>query len=107
MRGFTPLAEKLPPEEVVAALNDFYSLMIETTIKNDGSINKFLGDAVMAIFGAPVHYADHSLRAVKTAVGMQTQVAALSALRVSNGKPPITIGIGISAGEAVAGTVGH
>jgi len=106
LRGFTPLAEKLPPEEVVAALNDFYSLMIETTIKNDGSINKFLGDAVMAIFGAPVHFTDHSLRAVKTAVGMQTQVAALSALRVSNGKPPIAIGIGVSAGEAVAGTVG-
>jgi class 3 adenylate cyclase len=106
LRGFTPLAEKLPPEEVVAALNEFYSLMIDTTIKNDGSINKFLGDAVMAIFGAPVHYADHSLRAIKTAVAMQTQVAELSARRVQNGKPPIAIGIGVSAGEAVAGTVG-
>jgi adenylate cyclase len=106
LRGFTPLAEKLPPEEVVAALNEFYSLMIETTIKNDGSINKFLGDAVMAIFGAPVHYADHSLRAIKTAVGMQTQVAELSARRVKSGKAPIAIGIGVSAGEAVAGTVG-
>lgn len=106
LRGFTPLAEKLPPEEVVAALNEFYSLMIDTTIKNDGSINKFLGDAVMAIFGAPVHYADHCLRAVKTAVSMQAQVAELSARRVSKGKAPIAIGIGVSAGEAVAGTVG-
>jgi adenylate cyclase len=106
LRGFTPLAEKLPPEEVVAALNEFYSLMIDTTIKNDGSINKFLGDAVMAIFGAPVHYADHSLRAIKTAVGMQAQVAELSAQRVKSGKAPIAIGIGVSAGVAVAGTVG-
>ena len=106
LRGFTPLAEKLPPEDVVAALNEFYSLMIETTIKHDGSINKFLGDAVMAIFGAPVHYADHSLRAIKTAVAMQTQVAELSARRITRGKPPIAIGIGVSAGEAVAGTVG-
>jgi adenylate cyclase len=106
LRGFTPLAERLPPEEVVTALNEFYSLMIETTIKNDGSINKFLGDAVMAIFGAPVAYSDHCLRAIKTAVAMQGQVAELSARRVQNGKPPIAIGIGVSAGEVVAGTVG-
>jgi adenylate cyclase len=106
MRGFTPLTERLPPEEVVAALNDFYSLMIDVTIKNDGTINKFLGDAVMAIFGAPTAHPDHCLRAIKTALEMQTGVAALSARRVADSKEPISIGIGISAGEAVAGTVG-
>jgi len=106
MRGFTPLAERLPPEEVVAALNDFYSLMIDTTIKQDGTINKFLGDAVMAIFGAPVGYPDHCLRAVKTALAMQRGIAELSTKRVMQGKEPMAIGIGISAGEAVAGTVG-
>jgi adenylate cyclase len=106
MRGFTTLTERLPPEEVVAALNDFYSLMIDLTIKNNGTINKFLGDAVMAIFGAPTVYADHCLRAVKTALAMQAGVAELSAKRIAEGKVPITIGIGISAGEAVAGTVG-
>jgi len=106
MRGFTPLAERLPPEEVVAALNDFYSLMIDLTIKNDGSVNKFLGDAVMAIFGAPTAYPDHCLRAVKTALAMQAGVAELSARRAAEGKEAISIGIGISAGEAVAGSVG-
>jgi len=106
MRGFTSLTEKLPPEEVVAALNAFYSLMIELTIKNNGTINKFLGDAVMAIFGAPTAYPDHCLRAVETALAMQAGVAELSAQRVALGKEPISIGIGISAGEAVAGTVG-
>ena len=106
MRGFTPLTERLPPEEVVAALNEFYSLMIDLTIKNDGTINKFLGDAVMAIFGAPTPYPDHCLRAIKTALAMQAGVAELSARRVAEGKDAITIGIGISAGEAVAGTVG-
>jgi adenylate cyclase len=106
MRGFTPLAERLPPEEVVAALNDFYSLMIDTTIKHDGTINKFLGDAVMAIFGAPVAYPDHCMRAVKTALAMQQGIAELSAKRVAQGKEPMAVGIGISAGEAVAGTVG-
>jgi len=65
-----------------------------------------LGDAVMAIFGAPTHYADHCLRAVRTAVSMQVRVAELSMRRVMAGKEPIAIGIGISAGEAVAGTVG-
>lgn len=106
MRGFTSLTERLPPEEVVAALNEFYSLMIETTVKHDGTINKFLGDAVMAIFGAPVSYPDHSLRAIQTAVSMQTRVAELSVRRVMAGKEPIAIGIGVSAGEVVAGTVG-
>jgi adenylate cyclase len=106
MRGFTTLAERLPPEEVVSALNEFYNLMIDATVKHDGYINKFLGDAVMAIFGAPTHYADHCLRAVRTAVSMQVRVAELSTRRVMAGKEPITIGIGISAGEAVAGTVG-
>jgi adenylate cyclase len=106
MRGFTTLTEKLPPEEVVAALNDFYGLMIELTLKNDGYLNKFLGDAVMAIFGAPNPYPDHCWRAVKTALEMQAAVGELSARRISEGKDPISIGIGISAGEAVAGTVG-
>ena len=106
VRGFTPLTERLPPEEVVSALNDFYSLMIDLTIRHDGSVNKFLGDAVMAIFGAPTAYPDHCLRAVKTALAMQAGVAELSAKRVAQGKEPISIGIGISAGEAVAGTVG-
>lgn len=106
MRGFTTLTERLPPEEVVAALNAFYSLMIELTIKNNGTINKFLGDAVMAIFGAPTAYPDHCWRAVETALAMQAGVAELSAKRVAAGKEPISIGIGISAGEAVAGTVG-
>ena len=68
MRGFTSLTEKLPPEEVVLALNAFYSLMIELTIKNNGTINKFLGDAVMAIFGAPTAYPDHCLRAVTRSI---------------------------------------
>jgi class 3 adenylate cyclase len=106
MRGFTPFTERLSPEEVVSMLNEFYSLMIDTTIKHDGTINKFLGDAVMAIFGAPVPYSDHCLRAVKTAIAMQAGVAELSKKRVKAGKDPITVGIGISAGEAVAGTVG-
>jgi len=106
MRGFTPLAERLSPEEVVATLNEFYSLMIDATFANDGTLDKFLGDAVMAIFGAPVPHPDHCMRAIRTALRMQTQIAELSNQRLAQGKDPIMIGIGVSAGEAVAGSVG-
>jgi class 3 adenylate cyclase len=106
MRGFTSLAERLSPEEVVGVLNDFYTLMVDTTAKNDGIVDKFLGDGVMAIFGAPIVHEDHPVRAVKTAVAMQAGVAELSRKRAREGKDPIAVGIGVSAGEAVAGTVG-
>jgi adenylate cyclase len=106
MRGFTPLAERLSPEEVVGVLNDFYTLMVDTTAKNDGIVDKFLGDGVMAVFGAPIVHEDHALRAVKTALAMQAGVADLARRRAREGRDPIAVGIGVSAGEAVAGTVG-
>jgi len=106
VRGFTPMSERLSPEEVVLLLNDFYTLMIETTFKHDGTLDKFLGDAVMAIFGAPIAHPDHSLRAVRTALAMQEGIIELNARRQTEGKEPITVGIGVSAGAAVAGTVG-
>jgi adenylate cyclase len=106
VRGFTPLSERLSPEEVVLLLNDFYTLMIETTFKHDGTLDKFMGDAVMAIFGAPIAHPDHSARAVLTALAMQEGIAGLNARRVREGKEAVSVGIGVSAGEAVAGTVG-
>jgi adenylate cyclase len=106
MRGFTPLSERLSPEEVVLLLNDFYTLTIETTFKHDGTLDKFMGDAVMAIFGAPIRHADHSVRAVRTAIDMREGMIELNERRRREGKEPIGIGIGVSAGEAVAGTVG-
>jgi adenylate cyclase len=106
VRGFTPMSERLAPEEVVLLLNDFYNLMIETTFKYDGTLDKFLGDAVMAVFGAPMAYPDHSARAIRTALAMQEGIAGLNERRGREGKEPIAVGIGVSAGEAVAGTVG-
>jgi adenylate cyclase len=106
VRGFTPLSERLSPEAVVELLNDFYTLMIETTFKHDGTLDKFLGDAVMAVFGAPLPHPDHSVRAVLTALAMQEGIGGLNEKRVRQGKEGVTIGIGVSAGEAVAGTVG-
>ena len=106
IRGFTSISERVPPEEVVAMLNAFYTLMIDTTFKFDGTLDKFLGDGVMAVFGAPIYHGDHSLRAVRTALAMQAGMRELSARRVVEGKAPLTIGIGINAGDAVAGSVG-
>ena len=106
VRGFTPLSERLSPEEVVLLLNDFYNLMIETTFKYDGTLDKFLGDAVMAVFGAPMAHPDHSARAIRTALAMQEGITGLNERRKRDGKEGISVGIGVSAGEAVAGTVG-
>ena len=100
------MSERLAPEEVVLLLNDFYTLMIETTFKFDGTLDKFLGDGVMAIFGAPIAYPDHALHACRAALAMQAGMERLSAARVAAGKEPIVIGIGVNAGEVVAGTVG-
>src|SRR5262245_29846859 len=106
IRGFTAMSERLTPEEVVSLLNEFYTLMIETTFKHDGTLDKFLGDAVMAVFGAPIPHPDHAIRAVRTAVAMQAGVAELNERRGHGDREPIFIGIGVSLGEVVAGTVG-
>jgi len=106
VRGFTSLSERLAPEEVVTLLNAFYTLMIDTTFKHDGTLDKFLGDGVMAIFGAPIFHPDHCLRALRTALAMQAGIRELSARRVAEGKTPLRVGIGVNAGSAVAGSVG-
>jgi len=106
IRGFTPLSERMSPEDVVLLLNEFYTLMIETVFKHDGTLDKFLGDAVMAVFGAPIAHPDHAVRAVRTAIAMQEGITALNEARAKEGKERIQVGIGVSVGEVVAGTVG-
>jgi len=106
IRGFTSMSERLTPEEVVSALNEFYTLMIETIFKHDGTLDKFLGDAVMAVFGAPIAHPDHAARAVKTALDMRQAVGELGKRRRAARKEPFEVGIGVSLGEVVAGTVG-
>jgi adenylate cyclase len=106
IRGFTALAERLTPEQVVGLLNEFYTLMIETVFKHDGTLDKFLGDAVMAVFGAPIAHPDHAARAVMTALDMRRAVGELAGRRRAAGLDPFEVGIGVSLGEVVAGTVG-
>lgn len=106
LRGFTLLSERLGPEDVVLLLNQFYDLMIEATFRHEGTLDKFLGDAVMAVFGAPIAHPDHALRAVRTALAMREGIERLSRRRIRRGGEPLTVGIGVSTGETVAGTVG-
>jgi adenylate cyclase len=106
IRGFTHLAEQLSPAEVVRLLNDFYGQMIDATFKHDGTLNEFFGDGVMAFFGAPIPNRDHALHAVRTALAMRAGIRQLSQERVREGRMPITLGVGVHAGEVVAGTVG-
>jgi class 3 adenylate cyclase len=106
IRGFTAMAATLSPEDVVDLLNAFYDLMIDTTFKHDGTLDKFLGDGVMAVFGAPLARADHALVAARTALAMRAAIQELSARRAAAGKVPFTVGIGLNTGDAIAGTVG-
>jgi adenylate cyclase len=106
IRGFTSMSERLTPEQVVSLLNEFYMLMIETVSKHDGTLDKFLGDAVMAVFGAPIAHPDHAARAVLTALDMRAAIADLAKRRREQGLAPFEVGIGVSLGEVVAGTVG-
>jgi adenylate cyclase len=106
VRGFTPYAERTPPHMVVDMLNRFFGLATEAIMRSDGFINKFLGDALMAIFGAPAPQLDHSYNAAVAALEIQRAVQKLNVTLRQEGKEPIEVGIGINRGEVIAGSVG-
>lgn len=106
IRGFTPLSESMPPEEVVALLNRHFSSMLPIINKNGGVLDKFMGDAMMVTFGAPFPKGDDALSAVKTGLMMKDMRRALNKNREKEGKAPIHMGIGINTGYVVAGNIG-
>ena len=106
IRGFTALSERMSPRDVVAMLNDYFEVIIEVVFKHHGTVNKFIGDAVMAVFGAPFAVDDAPMRAVRAAVDIEQAVAAVNQRRKDAGLLGVTVGIGINTGQAVAGNVG-
>jgi class 3 adenylate cyclase len=106
LRGFTRLSDSLSPETVVEILNAYFATMIEVVFKNGGTLDKFMGDAIMVIFGAPVDTVDHAARAVRTAVEMQENMSRINEKLQRHGLPEIRMGIGLSAGPAVVGDIG-
>jgi adenylate cyclase len=103
MRGFTAFSERLGPEEVVATLNKYLSVLIERVLANEGMINKFAGDNIMAVWNAPQDQPDQALLAVKAALEGQQ---ALENMPQDENQPKVQFGIGINTGPAVAGNVG-
>jgi adenylate cyclase len=106
IRGFTAMSEKVPPEEIVARLNEYLTLMIDIVFKHEGTLDKFIGDAVMALFGAPLSLGNDEERAVRAAMDMQKAAADLSWRWSKKGLPEFRIGIGIHTGEIVVGNIG-
>lgn len=106
MRGFTTIAEHTAPEVIVETLNQHLTAMTEVVLAHEGTLDKFVGDEVMAIFGAPVPMPDHALRAVKTALEMQRVHGELMARWAAEGRQGAPIGIGINTGEMVVGNIG-
>ena len=104
--GFTPMSEAMAPEDVVSILNTYLSSMTDSVFKFEGTLDKFIGDCVMAVFGAPILLDNPSLNAVKSAVDIQKSINGLNLKRRSEGLKAIQIGIGINTGEAVVGNIG-
>jgi class 3 adenylate cyclase len=108
IRDFTPLTEHLPPRKLVRLLNRYFTTMVEAAVEHGGMIDKFIGDAMMVVFGAPVPRpaADSALRAARAAVGMRQRLVALNESLAAEGLPTLRTGIGIHSGEAIAGNIG-
>ncbi len=106
IRGFTPLSETMDPEEISALLNDYFTRMTRILFKYEGTLDKFMGDAVMAFFGDPVDYDDHAVRAVRVAIEMQAEVAELKKKWASEDRKSFDVGIGINTGEVTVGNHG-
>ena len=106
VRGFTTMSEKLLPEQVVALLNDYLQAMTNIVFKHEGTVDKYVGDCIMALFGIPVPYPDHARRAVAAAIEMQNALLTLHEKRQAEGLPPLDMGVGINTGEMVFGMMG-
>ena len=106
IRGFTTVTEKGEPEALVAQLNEYFSRMVEVVFRHHGTVDKFVGDMVMALFGAPVDDAEHAEHALAAAVDMVRELGELNRKWASEGKVQLDIGIGVNSGEMIAGNIG-
>lgn len=106
IRGFTQLSETEPAEIVAALIKDYYAAMMEELVSQDGTFDKFIGDALMAFWNDPIEQSDHAERAVRCAVRMQRRTFKLNEEFKKTGRPMLRIGIGINTGEAVVGNQG-
>ncbi|HEU4995171.1 MAG TPA: adenylate/guanylate cyclase domain-containing protein [Gemmatimonadaceae bacterium] len=106
IRGFTALAETMRPDDMASLLTDYFTEMVACVFRHDGTLDKFIGDAVMAQWGAPIATADDPDKAMAAAIDMMNELDKLNAEWKRDGRPTLEIGIGINQGEAFAGNIG-
>lgn len=106
IRGFSKITELISPHELVDMLNEYFTAMTEIIFEHQGTVNKYVGDEIMAVFGAPLHDPDAAFHAVRTAIGIQERNADLNVVREAEGRPVFYLGIGIDTGEVSAGYIG-
>jgi adenylate cyclase len=106
VRGFARLAHRAPPETIVDLLNILFTEMAAEIFEHQGTLNKYLGDGLMALFGAPVGGETDAVNAVSAAIGMQRRIKEVNLQLAAKGLPEVTLGIGINTGEATVGCIG-
>ncbi|MFZ2406454.1 MAG: GAF domain-containing protein, partial [Methylobacter sp.] len=106
VRGFTTLTEQLGAQGTVSLLNEYFTIMVDCIQREEGMLDKFIGDAIMAVFGIPVNHNDDEDRAVRTAISMIRELQAWNIKRAEEGKMPVDIGIGLNTDTVVSGNIG-
>ncbi len=106
IRGYTTLTETMAPDQVVKMLNEYFETMVEALFKYKGTLDKYIGDAMMAVFGSPLPLDDHEWMAVQTAVEMRHRLEEFNVVRAAQNQPAIKIGIGINSDQVLSGNIG-
>jgi adenylate cyclase len=106
IRGFTAMAESMGPDAIAKLLSEYFTEMVEVIFEHGGTLDKFIGDAIMALWGAPIAHADDPDRALRAALAMQRAIGRLNERWASQGRPEIGVGIGINHGDVFAGNIG-
>ena len=106
IRGFTRMSEGARPEGIVEMLNEYFEQMVEVVFKYEGTLDKFMGDGIMALWGAPVTHPDDALRSVECAIEQMDVLGRFNRHRIEKNERPLAVGIGIHTGPLVAGYIG-
>ncbi|MFH2003970.1 MAG: adenylate/guanylate cyclase domain-containing protein, partial [Bacteroidota bacterium] len=106
LEDFTSIAERMPPDQLIPLLNDYFEGMTDIILQNNGTLDKYIGDSIMAFYGAPVPLKDHALSACRTAIQMQKHLDNIRTSQQSNDRPIFKMRIGINTGEMVVGNLG-